>query len=643
MLQGERRLAAVMFTDIVGYTALAQANEDRALASLEENRRLLRSIFPRFSGKEIKTIGDAFLVEFPSALDAVRCAVDIQDEMHSRTASLPEGKRVELRVGVHLGDVVHSEGDILGDAVNVASRIEPLAAPGGVCISGQVYDHVRNKTELPLEKLEQKTLKNVKLPIDVYRIVMPWEAGPKKEVELDTRRIAVLPFTNISPDPNDEYIADGMTEELISTMSRISGLRVIARTSVMGYKGGQKKISEVAKELDVGTALEGSVRKAGDRLRITVQLIDCRTSDHLWAESYDRELKDVFAIQSDISKTVAEALKVRLLTGDWERVEKEPTKDAEAHTLYLKGMYCFNERNEAGLKKAVQYFERAVERDPLYALAYVGIADAYNVLEAHGYMSMAEIHSKLEQNLNRALEIDDELSEAHTAFGALLADNWEWSRAEMEFKRAIQLNPSYATAHHWYSLGLANLGRLDESLVEMKKARELDPLSPMILTAMGAVYHDRREYDRAIEAHRKALELDPDFIPAHVNLVGEYIAKSMVRELTAFIPRLKELLDDAYMVKGGWAILYAFLGREDDARRALKEAESIRGEHYVSPTDIAVAHMFLGEMDEAFKWLDIAYEERSSGLAGLKVEPGYDPLRADPRYAALLKKLGLDG
>jgi tetratricopeptide (TPR) repeat protein len=311
--------------------------------------------------------------------------------------------------------------------------------------------------------------------------------------------------------------------------------------------------------------------------------------------------------------------------------------------LYLKGRYYWNERSEAGLRKAIQYFERAIEEDPGYALAYVGVADAYGVLVAYEDVSAAEGLPKMEQNLRRALELDDGLGEAHAAFGSLLTGRWEWSRAETEFRRAIELNPSYATAHQWYSVLLGHLGRLDEALVEMNRAHDLDPLSLIIITAMGVTYHFRREYDRAIEWHKKALSMDPDFQPAIINLPTEYIQASMVEEATAFIPKLESMFGNDVATKAGWAILCTLLGRTDDARRALKEAESARGEHYVSPTDIALAHVRLGETDSAFKWLDTAYEERASGLVYLKVEPGYDPIRADPRFVALLRKMGLAG
>jgi adenylate cyclase len=266
MPDGERRLAAIMYTDMVGYTALGQRSESLSLALVEEQRRLIRPILGRHNGREIKTIGDAFLVEFPSALDAVRCAYDIQRATREFNISFPEEKRIHLRVGLHLGDVVESHGDISGDAVNVASRIEPLAEDGGVCLTRQVFDHVSNKFELPLSSLGPKALKNVSEPLEVFRMMMPWEKEAAETLpQLDSKRVAVLPFVNMSPDPNDAYFADGMTEEIISTVSGISGLSVISRTSVMSYKGATKRVKEIGKELEVGSVLEGSLRKAGTR------------------------------------------------------------------------------------------------------------------------------------------------------------------------------------------------------------------------------------------------------------------------------------------------------------------------------------------------------------------------------------------
>jgi TolB-like protein len=301
-----------MFTDIVGYTALTQENESATVQLLDDHRKLLRPIFASHGGREIKTIGDAFLVEFGSALDAVLCAVAVQSAMNDR--KLARGAALSIRIGIHAGDVIETEGDLIGDAVNIASRIEPLAEPGGVCISRQVHMQVENKVPYDLIKIGPRVLKNVTEPLEVYKVMMPWDkANAVPSAQLDKNRVAVLPFTNMSSDPEEGYFADGMTEELITSLSGVRQLTVIARTSVMGYKGTTKKVREIGSELGVGSLLEGSVRKAGNRVRITAQLIDTATEGHLWAQNYDRQLEDVFAIQSEIAEKVAGELRIRLV------------------------------------------------------------------------------------------------------------------------------------------------------------------------------------------------------------------------------------------------------------------------------------------------------------------------------------------
>src|SRR5713101_7187532 len=336
--QPQRRLAAIMFTDMVGYTALGQRDESLSLALVEEQRKLLRPIFKRNNGKEINTMGDAFLVDFPNALDAVRCAYDAQRTSREFNISQPPERRIRLRIGLHLGDVLESHGDIRGDAVNIASRIHSLAEDGGICVTRQVYDQVQNKFDLPLKSLGSRSLKNVNAPLEVYRMVLPWEREQKSTAaQLETSRVAVLPFANMSPDPNDSYFADGITEEIISTLSGISGLNVISRTSVMGYKGTTKRVKEIGGELEAGSVLEGSFRKAGNKIRVTAQLIDVRDDRHVWAHSYDRNLDDVFGVQTDIAKQVSDALRVKILAPEIDRIEKKPTESTKAYTLYLRG------------------------------------------------------------------------------------------------------------------------------------------------------------------------------------------------------------------------------------------------------------------------------------------------------------------
>ena len=635
-----------MYTDMVGYTALGQRNEALSLALVDEQRKLLRPIFNRHNGREVKTMGDAFLVEFPSALDAVRCAYDIQRAVREFNITLPNEKRVHLRVGLHLGDVVESQGDISGDAVNVASRIEPLAEDEGVCLTRQVYDHVQNKFELPLESLGSKSLKNVTAPVEVYRMVMPWdEEKAIPPAQLDKRRIAVLPFANISPDPTDEYFADGMTEELISTMSRIRDLSVIARTSVMGYKGSQKKISEVAKELEVGTVLEGSVRKAGDRLRITVQLIDSRTSDHLWVESYDRELKDVFAIQSDIASKIAEALRIRLAPG------REPAlkhaENIEAYALYLRGRSLWNKRDKEGVLGSLKLFQEAIGIDLDYARAYAGLADAYYIAAVSDFMDKPDGRAKSKEAATKALELDDTLAEAHASLGINLLDDLKYEEAQWEFRRAIELNPSYATAHHWYCLCLREVGRSKEAVEEILKARGLDPLSPMITVNVGEMNILDGRLDEAITVFDKLIENEPTFAASYGDRAYCFALKGMKERAYADLEAWNRLFRDEDGYKFNLAIFYGWFGEREKALPIIGELIPKVGKS-VWEAEIATCYAIIGNRDEFFNWMDRAISAKrifsqmgGVSVASLRSLPLYDKVREDQRFPEIFKKLGL--
>ena len=631
-----------MFTDMVGYTALGQRNESLSLALVEEQRKLVRPILTRHNGREIKTMGDAFLVEFPNALDGVRCAYDIQRAVKEFNISLPAEKRIHLRVGVHLGDVVENQGDISGDAVNVASRIEPLAEDGGVCLTRQVFDQIMNKFELPLISLGQKTLKNVSSPVEVYMMEMPWEEGnARRTTRSDRRRIAILPFTNISPDPTDEYFADGMTEELISTMSRIRGLKVIARTSVMGYKGGHKKVDEVARELDVGTVLEGSVRKAGNRIRITVQLIDSETSEHTWAESYDRELIDVFAVQTDISTTVAEALKVQLLSDERAAIEKKPTADPEAYTLYLKGRYCWNERTQQSVNKAVGYFEQATRIDPGFALAYAGLADCYNALAGFDWMAPDRAYPLAKGFSMKALEIDEGLAEAHASLAVTLKNQlWDFGSAERELRRAIELRPSYAPAYHWLAGLLGLLGRIEEALSWERRGIEIDPYSPIINTGMADWLAISGKPDEAMRQFQQTIKLDPDYIPARIwkselhIVLSEYDAA--VEEATKAVEVEKTPPTELNLA---WA--YAAAGRRDEAQGVLDNVMSRATREQVCPVAVGMVEFALGRTEEGFKWLEKALEERDDCIQDLVSDYWFKQYRSDPRWKQIYARMGL--
>ena len=561
-----------MFTDVVGFTSMGQANEDLALQLLEEHRGIVRPVVAGHMGKEVKTIGDSFLVEFASALEAARCAVEIQTKMHERNSSLPPERRLQLRIGIHVGEVVHSKGDILGDAVNVSSRIEPLADPGGVCLSGQAYDHVHNKLGERMERLQQRTLKNIKGPVDVYKVVMPWEERePEREAALDRRRVAVLPLKNMSPDPNDEYFSDGMTEELITSLSKVPGLTVIARTSVMQYKALPKRIVEIGRELRVGTLVEGSIRKAGNRVRITVQVIDAENEGHLWAQNYDKQLDDIFAIQSEVAEKVAEALKVKLAEPEKRRMEKGATSDPEAHDRYLQGLFYWNKRTPEGLKKAAQLFQKATLKDPDFALGYAGLALSYFITASNLYDDPTIYFPMAKDFALKALSLDDELAEPHAVLASVREGfEYDLDGAEAEFKRAIGLNPSYASAHQWYSHHLMLLNRKDEAWAEVSKALELSPLSLIINTNVADAHFWRGEFDKAIEQARKVVEMDPSFAAAYRTLFFNCLMAKRFDEAREVVKAYSKIGTTADIMEAE-ADLFAFEGKQDEARKLFDE------------------------------------------------------------------------
>src|SRR5437870_1253137 len=534
-----------MFTDMVDYTAMSEKDEALALTLLEEHRQLLHPVFARHGGREVKTIGDGFLVEFPSALEAVRCALEIQQLMSNRNQSVTSERKILLRVAVHLGDVEHRDGDIYGDAVNVASRIQPLAAPGGICITQQVFDHVRNSEEFRTVALGQNQLKNVQTPTEVYKVLPPTERTKITKIEtLEPRRVAALPLTILSSDQQDEYFADGLTEEIINTLSSITGLRVIARTSVMKYKQVNKSVGEIGRELKVGSILEGSVRKAGSRLRITIQLIDVGTEAPIWAQKYDRELEDVFKIQTDIAERVADALKVQLLTENRTLIEQKAPDDIGAYVLYLRGRYYSSKRTKEDLKRAIGYFGEAIKKDPKYALAYAGMADCYTLMGRHLYLPPKDAFLKAREYANRALELNDNLAEAHTSLAAVLINyNWDWSAAEEQFKHALHLNPNYAAAHYWHSVLLQTTGRLQESVTAAEKAQVLDPLSPVIGMGVVQAYFFSEQYDKAIDECRKYLEMNPNFVVAQDYLVHLHVRNGQFEEAADEARRLTLVRD----------------------------------------------------------------------------------------------------
>jgi len=460
--------------------------------------------------------------------------------------------------------------------------------------------------------------------------------------------LAVLPLANLSGDPEQEYFADGMTEELIADLSQVSALRVISRTSVMQYKSTKKSMPEIARELKVDGVIEGSVLRSGDQVRITAQLIQAATDKHLWAQSYKRDLRDVLVLQDEVAQAIASAIKIKLTPQEQVQLASARPVNPEAYEPYLKGRYYWNKRTPETLKKSLEYFQQAIEEDPAYSLAYAGLADSYAMLGAGSYQVLPpkEAYPKAEAAAMKALELDSTLAEAHASLAwSKMQFDWDWQGAEREFKQATELNPGYANAHHWYALYLTITGRHAEALAEDRKAESLDPLSLIISTdvATEALVPTGR-YDEAMKQCRKALEMDPHFAEAHSCLADSYEGKGMYQEANAEFQKAFELSGGnlVYLSRVGYT--YALAGRRGDAIKILNGLKARSKREFVWPDLLAYIYAALGEKDQAFTWLEKAYDERCVHLLidpvpHVRIRALWDPLRSDPRFQDLLRRM----
>ncbi|HYO46185.1 MAG TPA: adenylate/guanylate cyclase domain-containing protein, partial [Gemmatimonadota bacterium] len=520
------RVSVVWFSDLVGWSSLTAENEDQAISLVRRFQAAVRSVVSEEQGRVVKFIGDAALVESPSAEAAVRAAAELRGLMQAGET---------IRTGVHLGDVaVAPDGDLYGDGVNTAQRIQTVAEPGQIVVSGDVWRQLRNRPSYRFESLGERSLKGVEA-LELYLVL---EAGPAHvraaadgtskiaapvlapapAAAPTERSIAVLPFTNLSSDPENEYFSDGITEEILNALVKVSDLKVASRTSSFAFKGHHGDVQEIAEKLKVATVLEGSVRKAGNRVRITGQLIGAADGYHLWSETYDRQLEDIFAIQDDIAQAIVTALKATLAVDEGEKLVTATTENLEAYTLYLKGRFQFNKYTEASLRRSLELYAEALEESPDYARAWAGIADSWMRL-ADDWVAPEKACSAGKEAAARALELDPELAEAHSSLGKMYTwYDWDFARGELALRRAVSSNPNYTDAHWTLGTLLPAVGRLEEGLREMRTALKLDPLSPEFSqwTARFLLYQ-RRPAD-AIEESQRTLELDPEYPRAHLTI-----------------------------------------------------------------------------------------------------------------------------
>jgi adenylate cyclase len=697
----QRKLAAIMFTDMVGYSALSQRDDQLALELLEEHRRLLREIFPRFHGVEIKTIGDAFLVEFGSALEAAQCAIEIQRTLAKRNHDVTPDRRIELKIGIHIGDVVHREGDVYGDGVNIASRIEPLAGAGGICVSMDVERQIRNALEARFEKFAPAELKNIKLPMDLFRVVLPWETGAQAErgairvskkspllvlaaaIVLaglplgwwlmqrssrsrqpaataptnalpanpanapDQKSVAVLAFVNLSDDKGSEYFSDGVSEELLTVLQKIPGLRVAARTSAFSFKGKNATAQEIGQKLGVAHLVDGSVRKSGESVRIAARLTRTDTGEQLWSENYTRDLKDVFAVQTELAQTIVGQLRGQLTGGAADPViqaqvqaaEKGGTKNVEAHQQYLQGRFYSDRHSEKSAGEALAAYQRAVELDSAFALAWAGLAQTHvwccEFSTAGGLTGFDTHLAGAREATARALSLEPNLPEALLARSEIQLFDSDWNGAAETLRTALALAPA----------------------------------NPALLIAAGNLAVGQGDTERGITLYRQAVALDPVNPQARSFLAFNLAVTKQFAEAQAEYPRVVELNPAAPWAHAGLGLAFLLEGKFEEAAAAAKDeaaewakllvvASARWGQKRIPESDAALARLtenfaetaayqvgevyaYRGEKDRAFEWLERARRQRDGGLASLRKDPLLVNLQGDPRWNAFLHKMGL--
>jgi adenylate cyclase len=616
----ERRLTAILAADVAGYSRLMGTDEAGTLAALKRHRReLLEPKIAEHKGRIVKLAGDSMLVEFSSVVNAVACAAAIQRGMPVRNEGLPRSRHIELRIGIHLGDVIVEDGDIFGDGVNVAARLEGLADPSGIAVSASVRDHVGSRLDVGFIDKGEYSLKNIASTIRVYAVSLGDNSVSKRAepsgVSVDRGyelSIAVLPFTNMSQDPEQEYFSDGITEDIITDLSKISRLHVVARNTVFTYKGRAVKVKQAAHELGVRFILEGSVRKVGARVRITGQLIDAQTGGHLWADRYDRDLTDIFAIQDEITHAIVDQLKIKLLPEERKAIESDPTTSVEAYTYYLRGRQFSHTWTRSYLLLARRMFLKAVELDPNYARAYAGIAECE--------CAIRDWHEKdfpLESILDmsaRALALDPNLAEAHASRGLALNHEGQTEEAGREFRQALALDPSLYEANLYYGRFLFAQGRFQEAIGFFERAAEIRPddyFSPIHL--MGCYFSlgmdtERQRWARiGIERAKRALERHPENAsPAH---------------------------------RGALAL--AHLGEAERAKEWVARALAIDPDDVVAQYNAACVYSLLGESDRALDLLEIVVPQSSSyHVLWFNQDADLDAIRDHPRFRALLDALG---
>ena len=667
-------MGAIMFADMTGFTAMMQEDEPRARLLRERQRSVLEELIPLHHGTIIQYFGDGTLVLFDSVSDAVRSGIAIQKELQKEP-------KVRLRIGIHCGDVVRDSEGIYGDPVNVASRIESIAVPGSVLFSEKVFDEVKNQPDIIARPIGRFRFKNVRQPMQIFAavsegLVIPTTADGRGKIVrgFPARRffasrkgqlfsvallallmtailvlkplfakssglnsIAVLPLENLSGDPAQDYFVSGMHETLITELSKISSLRVISRTSMMQYKNSSKPAPQIAKELGVKVLLQGSVIRENDQVRITVQLVDGSSDKHLWSQEFNRELKSILSLYSDVAQQVAAEIRLKLTSADESRLTPPRPVNPRAYEYYLRGRHSWNQRTLPAYEQAIAYYNLALKQDSNYAPAYAALADAYMLSGEQGGIPQRDALRLSENAITKALELDNKLAEAYVSRAVWeLSNRWDWNKSEELLKRAIELNPGHAPAYQIYGRILGFIGRHDEALQHLESAKVLDPLSPVILAYMGQIKIFAGRYTEADQQLRDGLKLHPAH-PLLLHNVGElYIAWGRADDAIA---PLKKSADSSgsFHYRALLALGYARAGQRS---AALKTLQAMLGtSEPASPFNLAIVYMGLGDKERALQLVEQGYREHDVWMKELRAWPWFDELRDDPRYQALIEKM----
>jgi TolB-like protein/class 3 adenylate cyclase/Flp pilus assembly protein TadD len=679
-------IAHVLFIDIAGYSKLSINEQRAAVDELNEVVRVSEQFQKAEAAARLIKIptGDGIALVFYTSPEApAQCAVEI-------SRALKEHPSLPLRMGVHSGPVsgvidVNGHANLAGAGLNMAQRVMDCGDAGHILVSKHVaedleeYDQwrpllhelgaceVKHGVRVAIANLYADQVGNPQLPkkfqaLEKHSARMRWVATTTALLALvaivagmamfsryrvgstlaaPEKSIAVLPFESLSDDKNNAYFAEGIQDEILTRLAKIADLKVISRTSTQHYKSAPNNLREIAQQLGVANVLEGSVQKAGDQVRVNVQLINAATDAHLWAESFDRQLTDIFRIESEIANTIAETLQAKLTGSEKVAVSARPTENQEAYQLYLKGRFFWNKRTAIDLRKSIEYFNQAIAQDPNYALAYAALAQAWLLLPAYDGGAPKDCFPQAEAAAKKALALDDNSSDAHAALGMVKQIyDFDLPGAIAEFERAIQLNPNDAMAHHWLSNhSLAAAGQTERAIAEMKRALELDPLSLIINANLGQAYINANRYDEAITQLRKTIEMEGRFYFAH-QMLGEALdLKEQIPEAIAEYQKAIALNDDP-IPKALLGHLYGRIGRKDEARKILEELRQTREQRYIEAYGLAIVYLGLGDRNETFNWLEQGYRDRDGYyMAVIRIDPVLTSLHGDPRFEALAEKI----